>query len=1411
VRNATRQDQPGFLYVVSWEVCNREGGISTVLETSAPHLRGFYGDDLLYVGPDLWADKSVQAAFHEDSVQPDVAGLAGERDVPVRFGRWMRDGHPPCALVDFGRLLEKKNEILGELWTEHGVDSIHADWDTVERILFGYAAGKLLELHYRVAVRPRARRAVAHFHHWTTGAGLLRLARTTPEIGTVFTSHGTALGRALAAGGVTVPAELPRIDPAAAAKERGVVAQHTLEVAAAKEASVLAEVSDQGIEESVRILGRRPDLVTPNGYAPPPLPPPGRRDQVRAILLRAAGKFLGAPVDPRTRVVFTSGRYEYRNKGLDVLLRAAARINARPERPPRPLLILVCMAAPQTGPRPEVLRRLRDEEPASSPLGVCTHNLAHPEGDPIVKACRELGLANAPTDPVRVVFVPIMLDGRDPFLPFAYEEVLQASDLSVFPSLYEPWGYTPLESLAVGVPTVTTDVTGFGRYVLGLPEAERPSVAVLPASKLDEATLPAALEEELLRFLARSDDELDALRRGGDAVVRRTSWDKLIGRTREAYEMALQRASKRRATGVAMDLTRLSHRSVVVLPARGEARPHLHKLTVAVALPDRIARLAELARNVWWSWNPGAKELFRRLAGAASADNPVMLLKALDPQALAHLSRDASFLQLYDSVVADFDAYVQRPGAANPTVAYFCAEYAVHETLPVYSGGLGVLAGDHLKSASDLALPLVAVGLRYANGYFRQRIRGDGRQGVEYVPFDPRETPLVEVMEGGGGPLRISIAMPERELRAGVWRADVGRVPLYLLDTLVPENDPSDRTVTDRLYPSSREPRIRQEILLGMGGWRLLAALGKTPQVCHLNEGHSSFVLLERLLDLVESHGLTFEEAAQVVRASTVFTTHTPVPAGHDRFPEELMRRYFGHTAGRLGLAWEEFLDLGRASRNSREFSMTVLALRLSGRANGVSRIHGHVSRKLNAEVWPGFHEAEVPIDAVTNGVHLPTWVGPEVSELFERHLAPRWYATNPDRITWPWMEGVPDEELWDARVAQRRRMLEFLRHAVEEAGLRRGERPQLLASKLEGIDEGALWIGFARRFAPYKRPLLLFRDAQRLAALLGDPSRPVRIVFAGKSHPDDAEGAEMIRQVVEHSDDERFRGRIFFVEDYGFAAARLLVQGVDVWLNTPMRPLEASGTSGMKACANGVPHLSVLDGWWAEGFDGDNGWSIGDGREYANPEMQNEHDARTLYRLLETEVVPLFFDRDAAGIPRGWLRVARRAIQSVAPVFNTHRMAGEYLRSAYEPLAREGARLSENAFAGARAAAARHRRLRDAWDRVQIADVSVTDLSRGGIGVGEVFEVRARVRLGELAPEDVAVELYIGPSAPDGSLVDPVVIALMPEGPPTEGVTTFHGAYLPRGAGVFQYGVRVLPATESFGEAAALGLVRWA
>jgi len=1412
----TSKPRPGFLYAVSWEVCHRLGGVHTVLATAAPHLVTGYGGNLLYVGPDLWADRDAQARFVEDRAQPQVAAVAAEHDVPARFGHCDIEGKPRVALIDFGRLLESKNAILGELWEDFQVDSIHADWDTVERLLFGYAAGRLIELHYRLAVKPRGLRAVAHFHQWQSAAGILRLGGSTPEIGTVFTPHGTALGRNLASGGLRIDRALDTIDAGQAARDQEIETAHTLEKAASEHVAVLTTVSEHAAEEAHHILDREPDLITPNGYHGPVPGDPARRAEVRTDILERASRFIGTRLDPKaTQIAITAARYEYRNKGIPLVLEALGRLVKRAEAPKRKVLLLVAVAAPQTGPRREVLDRLARDELAGEPAGVCTHNLSHPGDDPILAGCREYGLGNLPGDSAYVMFVPVRLDGHDTVLPYTYDEVLRACDTSIFPSLYEPWGYTPVESLAAGVPTVTTDLTGFGRFLLEREEEEHTGVLVLPVASASEQEWQDLFDRAILRYLDTEDDaEIERLRAESAKVLERVRWEKLIGRTFAAHELALERSGEARRTLVSPSLAGRSRRAVVSLPARRAERPQLHKFQVTAVPPKGLAKLSALARNLWWSWNPDAYELFRHLDAdrLAEADgNPVRFLAELPPARLAQAAEEPGYRETCTRVFADFERYLARAPRDMPDVAYFCAEFAIHESLPIYSGGLGVLAGDHLKSASDLRLPLTAIGLRYADGYFRQRIERDGRQTAEPQHRDPRTLPMSEVLDGDGKPLRIRIEMPEHDLHAGAWRIDVGQVALYLLDTNVPENDEGNRGLTAKLYPSEREWRLRQEILLGVGGWRLLRALEKAPKTCHLNEGHSSFLLLERVRELMEEQGLTYSEATVLVRGSSLFTTHTPVPAGHDRFHEELMRRYFAGPASRLGLAWDEFFDLGRTSADDDEFSMTTLALRLTGRANGVSALHGKVSRAMLADTWPGLPEEEAPISSVTNGVHLPSWCGPVLRPVLDDKLGESWREGKTTREDWARVGSLSDADLWRLHAAQKARMIEAVRASVERTSLRRGVPPATIRKRLAGLTPDALVIGYARRFAPYKRATLLFRDPERLRALLEDDARPVRIVYAGKAHPDDAQGGGLVQEIVKLTEDPRFSGRVFFVEDYDMNVARPLVQGVDAWLNTPTRPLEASGTSGMKAALNGVLHASILDGWWCEGYDATNGFAIGDTRQHDDPELQAEYDSRSLYRVLESEMVPEFFEHDSHGLPRKWIARMRRSMTTVPAFFSSHRMVEDYAERGYVPLGESGARLAADDFREARAIAEHKEKLREAWDGVRIENLAVTDAAHGTIGLGDTFEVEATIDPGDVDPDDIVVELFIGQANEVDEIEEPTVLPLARKEKAENGSLHFVGAYMPSGAGSFKYGVRVRPKLDDAAEANELGLIQWA
>jgi starch phosphorylase len=697
-------------------------------------------------------------------------------------------------------------------------------------------------------------------------------------------------------------------------------------------------------------------------------------------------------------------------------------------------------------------------------------------------------------------------------------------------------------------------------------------------------------------------------------------------------------------------------------------------------LPERIKRLEELAVDLWWSWHPDAREVFRRLdymLWRATAHNPVRMLWTMAPEKLEAAAHDPEWLRLYDRSIAGLDdARAARntwwsrgfPQLHGQSIAYFSAEFALHQSLPIYAGGLGVLAGDHCKEASDLGVPLIGVGFMYPQGYFHQHVSAEGWQEESYERLNWADAPIEPALASDGKPCITAVPLGDRSVLVAVWRVRMGRVKLYLLDTDLEENAPWDRELSARLYGGDRETRIQQEIILGIGGVRALKALGSDPGVFHLNEGHAAFVILQRIRDLVE-HGSTFDQALEEVRGSTIFTTHTPVPAGHDQFPFQLVEKHLAGCWGTLGQYRDHFLALGAYDNGAGpQFNMTALALRSAGVTNAVSRLHGEVTRNMFEPMWPGVPEPERPVTSVTNGVHLPTWISGELAQLFCRYLAPDWIERHDEPSLWDGVLAIPDDELWRVRQSLRRYLFTFVRERARQRWMEEHVGIPRVVAAGTLLEPDTLTIGFARRFTGYKRPELVFHDPERLARILNAAGRPVQIIFAGKSHPADDTGKHHLQRVYRRALDPLFGGRVAFVDDYDLHVAHFLVQGCDVWLNNPRKPLEASGTSGMKAAINGVPHLSIGDGWWAEGFTGANGWVIDGGVSSDNTDAVDAADAHALYRLLEEEVVPAFYDRDASNVPHQWLSIVKEAIRTVAPRFSARRMVKEYTERMYAP-----------------------------------------------------------------------------------------------------------------------------------------------
>ena len=833
----------------------------------------------------------------------------------------------------------------------------------------------------------------------------------------------------------------------------------------------------------------------------------------------------------------------------------------------------------------------------------------------------------------------------------------------------------------------------------------------------------------------------------------------------------------------------------------------VHTFVAVPSLPAPLAGLRGLALNLHWAWDHDTIELFRRLDSVlweTTGHNPVLMLGTIDQERLEAAASDAGLLAHLERVSQALEAYTSNEftwfqrtydTAEAPLVAYFSAEFGVSECLSIFAGGLGVLSGDHLKSASDLGVPLVGVGLLYQQGYFRQYLNEAGWQQEAYEDNDFQNLPLSLERQPDGTPLTVKVPHPGRQVVAQVWRAQVGRVPLFLLDTNIVANQPEDRDITDQLYGGDSEMRIRQEIVLGIGGYRALEALGLQPTVYHINEGHSAFLALERTRRLMETHNCSFPEAREAASAGLVFTTHTPVAAGHDNFSPELVARYFADYAHALGLSHREFLALGRRDpQDNREpFCMTILALRLAAHTNGVSQLHGEVSRRMWQGLWPEVPEDEIPIVHVTNGVHFRSWISREMKELYDRYLGPRWREELPGQTVWQRADHISAEELWRTHVRRRERLVVFSRRHLRTQLERRGATGGALRVADEVLDPDALTIGFARRFATYKRATLLLRDQERLARILNDAERPVQVIFAGKAHPRDNPGKELIQRIVQLARQERFRRRLVFLEDYDMAVARYLVQGVDVWLNTPLRPREASGTSGMKAAANGVLNLSILDGWWDEAYQPEVGWAIGRRETYDDRGYQDQVEAEALYGLLEQDVIPTFYDRGADKLPRLWIAHMKASIQTLCQFYNSHRMVGEYTERFYVPASDHYRELVAGGMARARALAAWKAHVGMNWSQVRVEAVDVESLKE--VQVRSAFHVQARVQLGALTTDDVKVELYLGRMDARGELVEARTAAMLPVDQSTEGSFIYRASDVScSGSGVHGLTVRVLP-----------------
>ncbi len=849
-----------------------------------------------------------------------------------------------------------------------------------------------------------------------------------------------------------------------------------------------------------------------------------------------------------------------------------------------------------------------------------------------------------------------------------------------------------------------------------------------------------------------------------------------------------------------------------------------NKITVNPQLPKRVGELLDIANNLWWSWNSEFLRLFKEIDSdlwETVGKNPVKFLKLVSQDKLEDIAKDEEFLAKYDEVVNHFNSYMQTketwfsknyPNNANDLIAYFSAEYGIDEIIPIYSGGLGILSGDHLKSASDLGLPFVAVGLLYKNGYFNQKIDGYGTQKTEYTNIDLDNLPILPVKDENGEDLIIDVDFPDRKLYLKIWKIVVGRISLYLMDSDIDKNIAEDRVVTLRLYGGDQEMRIRQEIVLGMAGIKLLRRLGLKPSVYHMNEGHSAFLTLEVIKDVMEEKQVSFEVAKSMCSAKTVFTTHTPVPAGNDIFPIELMDKYFSNFWPKLGISREDFLRLGMKNTQGLEqgFNMGMLALRIAGKKNGVSKLHGAVSRRLFSDVWPNIAPDESPIEYVTNGIHTCSWLAPSMKKLFNQYLKPYWQDNIQDDETWNDIKNIPNKELWDTHTDRKKKLCALVKNNITTRLKSSGYNYEEINEIVSKLNPNALTIGFARRFATYKRATLIFRDLERLTQLLNNPERPVQLIFAGKAHPADKEGQDLIKYIHEVSMKPQFKGKIFLLENYNIAMSRYLISGVDVWLNNPRRPMEASGTSGQKASVNGVINFSVLDGWWAEGYNQKNGWTIGDNTEYQSYEEQDIADSESLYNTLENKIIPLYYEnKKEDGVSDKWMEMFKNSIISTGGRYSTSRMVIDYTRDYYMELAN----LSKNHYQNLDEVidfTNWKKNMYASWKDIKITQNN--NLDNITIDAGNQIEVHCIVNLPEnIDCNSIRTEVYYGKILENGIMEQIQTVPMNLIEQDDENRTYKYSAKIElKTGGNYGYTFRVMPQTVMMLDTANLDLIQW-
>lgn len=1376
--------KPDYIFEVSWEVCNKVGGIHTVLSTKARLLQEQWGNQLIMIGPDLPGNITGNMEFMEDvNLFPTWKKHIQKAGMRVRTGRWNIPGNPLVILVDFTPFFRQKNEIFTHFWSKYRLDSLSGQWDYIEPAMFGYAAGKVIEGFHHCHLNATDR-IIAQFHEWMTGTGILYLEENIPQIATVFTTHATVCGRAIAGSGGSFYSGFESFNAEQIARDFHIISKHSLEKTAAKTADCFTCVSSFTARECEKFLGKYPDLITPNGFDLNMVPGPSLYDtkqtKARSVLLNVASTLLGLRQPENSLLIIKSGRYEYLNKGINTFIDAISLLNKSKEIK-RNILAFIFVPASHTGPREILLDNLQSQAPLTPRSGeVLTHNLQGIDTDPILKQIRQLQLNNtSANDQVKIIYAPVYLNGSDGVFNLTYYDILIGFDLAIFPSYYEPWGYTPLESVAFHIPTISTSVSGFSKAVSQLPVFNGKGMFIVERNDNNEPQAARDIAGIVAGYASATAASVAAARENAAQIAAQFVWDHLLVYYYRAYDLALEKSALREKRFFNKPQAPPAETTARVTT---ETQPLWREINVQPVFPAGLEPMQYISRNLWWSWNPEAGALYAyadKTGWNQCKQNPIRLMETISPDNLLRLEKDPTFLQMLQIVSAKYQEYMRPSDKKKPLIAYFCMEYGLQTNLKLYAGGLGVLAGDFIKAASDNGMNMVAAGLLYKRGYFRQKISPAGDQLAMPDIMEPGNLPVYPVKNSLGEQVNIELTFPGRIVHATVWKIDVGRVCLYLLDTDLAVNSEDDRLISAQLYASNPEMRLKQEILLGIGGVKMLDALGIHPDLYHINEGHAAFSIMERIRSMMQQIHLSFAEAIEIVKCTTQFTTHTAVPAAKDIFDEVLLRTYLAYLAKNFNIDWDTLMKLGSSGEDqpTRTFSMMHFAAMTSQGINAVSQQHRSISCNMLNPLWKDFKPDELHITGITNGIHLPSW------------MAPAWQLYRENIISGK-AHQIPDDIIWDIRKKLKRAMWQGILNR-QQTGMPVFNENIIKNSFLqEDTTQETLVIGFARRFALYKRAWLLFTDIKRLTAIVNNTRYPVLFIFAGKAHPNDADGIALLKKIITAVNAAALSMRILFLEDYDMELAAMLTQGVDIWLNTPEHNQEASGTSGMKAICNGVLHCSPGEGWWAEANTKNAGWTLPFSNQPEPDPYHDQHDASVIYELLEKEIIPLFFTRNAEGLPEKWIAMIKEGLSNITPHFDMNRVIAEYSHS-YDQLYNRSKLLMADGYKNTRELVTWKNKIRNIWHEIHVMTIEVPADKFYLQSSEATFHANISLSIGTLNAEEIGLEVVFYDKAQSNRYL--AVHELTKETARTNRVTYSCHIKLPQN-GSFVYGFRIFP-----------------